>query len=71
MIALSTRIIMTKKERIAHLEHVVDELTAKNDELLKMVNVILRDIRDLQQFKCFVERSQPSTNAALTQNDAK
>lgn len=62
---------MTKKERIAHLEHVVDELTAKNDELLKMMNVILHDIRDLQQFKCFVERSQPSRNAALTQYDAK
>lgn len=62
---------MTKKERIAHLENVVDELTAKNDELLKMMNVILRDIRDLQQFKCFVERSQPSKNAALTQNNAK
>ena len=62
---------MTKKERIAHLENVVDELVAKNDELLKMMNVILRDIRDLQQFKCFVERSQPSTNVALTQSNAK
>lgn len=65
------RIVMTKKERIAHLENIVDELTAKNDELLKMMNVILRDIRDLQQFKCFVERSQLSTNAVSLQNNAK
>lgn len=62
---------MTKKERVAHLENVVDELTAKNDELLKMMNVILRDIRDLQQFKCFVERSQSSANAVSLQNNAK
>lgn len=62
---------MSKTERIERLEQQVRELRLKLDEQLDAINMLHSDIRDLQQFKYFVERSQPSTNAALTQYNAK
>ena len=62
---------MSKTERIERLEQQVRELRLKLDEQLDAINMLHSDIRDLQQFKYFVERSQPSRNAALTQYDAK
>ena len=48
----------SKKERIAELETLVAELKEENQELNAAINAILKDIRDLQQFKRFVELSQ-------------
>ena len=48
----------SKKERIAALETLVAELKEENKELNAAINAILKDIRDLQQFKRFVELSQ-------------
>ena len=62
---------MSKTERIERLEQQVRELRLKLDEQLDAINMLHSDIRDLQQFKYFVERSQPSTNAALMQYNAK
>ena len=62
---------MSKTERIERLEQQVRELRLKLDEQLDAINMLHSDIRDLQQFKYFVEHSQPSTNAALMQYDAK
>jgi predicted RNase H-like nuclease (RuvC/YqgF family) len=62
---------MSKTERIERLEQQVHELQEKLNEQLDAINMLHSDIRDLQQFKYFVEHSQSSTNAALTQYDAK
>lgn len=62
---------MSKTERIAQLEQQVQELKEKLNEQLDAINMLHSDIKDLQQFKRFVELSQPSRNAALTQYDAK
>jgi hypothetical protein len=48
----------SKKERIAKLEAIVVDLCEKNNELNDAINMILRDVYDLQQFKRFVELSQ-------------
>ena len=48
----------SKKERIAALETLVTELAEENKELNEAINAILKDIRDLQQFKRFVELAQ-------------
>jgi hypothetical protein len=48
----------SKKERITELEALVAELKQENQELNTAINLILKDIRDLQQFKRFVELSQ-------------
>jgi prefoldin subunit 5 len=45
----------SKKERITELEALVAELKQENQELNTAINLILKDIRDLQQFKRFVE----------------
>lgn len=50
----------SKKERIAELETIVAELKQENKELNDAMNAILLDIRDLQQFKRFVELSRSS-----------
>ena len=50
----------SKKERIAELETLVAELKEENQELNAAINAILKDIRDLQQFKRFVELSRSS-----------
>ena len=52
------RRMSSKKERIAALETLVTELAEENKELNDAINAILKDIRDLQQFKRFVELSQ-------------
>jgi hypothetical protein len=48
---------MSKTERIEHLEQQVHELQQKLDEQLDAINMLLLDIKDLQQFKRFVELS--------------
>jgi prefoldin subunit 5 len=48
----------SKKERIEELETIVAELKEENQELNAAINLILKDIRDLQQFKRFVELAQ-------------
>jgi hypothetical protein len=50
----------SKKERIAALETLVAKLKEENQELNAAINAILKDIRDLQQFKRFVELSSAS-----------
>jgi hypothetical protein len=50
----------SKKERIAELETIVAELKQENKELNDAMNAILIDIRDLQQFKRFIELSHSS-----------
>ena len=52
------RRMSNKKERIAELETLVAELKEENQELNAAINAILKDIRDLQQFKRFVELSK-------------
>jgi archaellum component FlaC len=52
--------MLSKKERIAQLETIVQELKQDNEELVAMINMILKDIRDLQQFKRFIELAQVS-----------
>jgi len=54
------RRMSSKKERIAELETLVAELKEENQELNAAINAILKDIRDLQQFKRFVELSRSS-----------
>jgi len=56
------RRMSSKKERIAELETIVAELKQENKELNDAMNAILLDIRDLQQFKRFVELSRSSQN---------
>jgi len=51
---------MSKTERIAQLEQQVQELQKKLDEQLDAINMLLLDIKDLQQFKRFVELSSAS-----------
>jgi len=51
---------MSKTERIAQLEQQVQELQQKLDEQLDAINMLLLDIKDLQQFKRFVELSSAS-----------
>ena len=51
---------MSKAERIAQLEQQVQELQKKLDEQLDAINMLLLDIKDLQQFKRFVELSSAS-----------
>jgi hypothetical protein len=72
------RRMSSKKERIAELETIVAELKQENKELNDAINAILLDIRDLQQFKRFVELSRSSqhyvnvpTLAAAHSNTAK
>ena len=62
------RRMSSKKERIAELETLVAELKEENQELNAAINAILKDIRDLQQFKRFVELSRllPSHTSAST-----
>jgi hypothetical protein len=58
----------SKKERIAELETIVAELKQENKELNDAMNAILLDIRDLQQFKRFVELSHTSKRLDLHSN---
>lgn len=58
----------SKKERIAELETLVAELKEENQELNAAINAILKDIRDLQQFKRFVELSQVSRHSNIPVN---
>jgi hypothetical protein len=58
----------SKKERIAELETFVAELKEENQELNAAINAILKDIRDLQQFKRFVELSQASRHSNIPIN---
>jgi iron uptake system EfeUOB component EfeO/EfeM len=51
---------MSKTERIERLEQQVHELEQKLDEQLDAINMLLLDIKDLQQFKRFVELSSAS-----------
>lgn len=51
---------MSKTERIEQLEQQVHELQQKLDEQLDAINILLLDIKDLQQFKRFVELSSAS-----------
>jgi cell division protein FtsL len=51
---------MSKTERIAQLEQQVQELQEKLDEQLSAINKLLLDVKDLQQFKRFVELSNIS-----------
>ena len=51
---------MSKTERIERLEQQVHELQQKLDEQLDAINMLLLDIKDLQQFKRFVELSSAS-----------
>jgi predicted RNase H-like nuclease (RuvC/YqgF family) len=62
---------MSKTERIERLEQQVRELKEKLNEQLDAINMLHSDIRDLQQFKYFVEHSQSSRKAVLTQYNAK
>lgn len=55
----------SKKERIAELETLVAELKEENQELNAAINAVLKDIRDLQQFKRFVELSQVSRHSNI------
>ena len=72
------RRMSSKKERIAELETIVAELKQENKELNDAMNAILLDIRDLQQFKRFVElshalpnRTNASTLTATSSNATK
>lgn len=56
---------MSKTERIEHLEQQVRDLNEKLNEHLDVINMLLRDIRELQQFKRFVELSSASTKKQL------
>jgi hypothetical protein len=58
--------MLSKKERIAELETIVAELKQENKELNDAMNAILLDIRDLQQFKRFVELSRTSKRLNLS-----
>lgn len=60
--------MLSKKERIAALETLVTELAEENKELNDAINAILKDIRDLQQFKRFVELSQASRHGNIPVN---
>ena len=51
---------MSKTECIERLEQQVQELQQKLDEQLDAINMLLLDIKDLQQFKRFVELSSAS-----------
>jgi len=51
---------MSKTGRIEHLEQQVRDLNEKLSEHLDVINMLLRDIRELQQFKRFVELSSAS-----------
>lgn len=51
---------MSKTERIAQLEQQVQELQEKLNEQLDAINMLYIDIKDLQQFKRFVELSNAS-----------
>lgn len=51
---------MSKTERIEQLEQQVHKLQQKLDEQLDAINMLLLDIKDLQQFKRFVELSSAS-----------
>lgn len=51
---------MKNKERIAQLEQQVQELTDRLNEQLDAINILYRDIKDLQQFKRFIELSNAS-----------
>ena len=62
---------MSETERIAQLEQQVQELQHKLNEQLDAINMLLLDIKNLQQFKRFVELSSTSRNRILTQDDAK
>lgn len=62
---------MSETERITRLEQQVQELQHKLNEQLDAINMLLLDIKDLQQFKRFVELSSASRNRILTQDDAK
>lgn len=59
----------SKKERIAALETIITELKEENKELNDAINAIFLDIRDLQQFKRFVELSHASKRSNLMSND--
>lgn len=51
---------MSKAERIEQLEQQVRVLQEKLNEQLDAINMLLLDIKDLQQFKRFVELSSAS-----------
>jgi hypothetical protein len=51
---------MSKAERIERLEQQVRVLQEKLNEQLDAINMLLLDIKDLQQFKRFVELSSAS-----------
>jgi cell division protein FtsL len=51
---------MKNKERITQLEQQVQELTERLNEQLDAINMLHRDIKDLQQFKRFIELSSTS-----------
>lgn len=51
---------MSKTERIERLEQQVRVLQEKLNEQLDAINMLLLDIKDLQQFKRFVELSNVS-----------
>ncbi len=51
---------MSQNDRIEQLEQKVQELQKKLNEQLDAINMLLYDIKDLQQFKRFVELSSAS-----------
>ena len=51
---------MSENERIEQLEQQVQELQEKLNEQLDAINMLLHGVKDLQQFKRFIELSSAS-----------